>query len=323
MPPLEFTPLPFLGNAHVQTILGNFLPGDRLVASARRRLVVLADGDRLVLHDSVPPRWRAGDRIAVLVHGLSGTHRSGYMQRIAADLLRRRVRAVRIDLRGVGRGVALARKAYHAGCSDDVRAALTAIHELSPSSAIVLIGFSLGGNIALKLAGEAAEWPVAGLRAVLAVGPPIDLARCLRLLSLPHNRIYELHFLRHLIAAAHRRERHFPDLPRTRFPRAATMTLPDFDDRYTAPMWGFADAMDYYRNTASLPYISRIRVPTLLLTARDDPFIAVEPFEEVAQLTNVETRIAPRGGHLGFIGWDGLGGIRWAERRIVEWVLGC
>jgi predicted alpha/beta-fold hydrolase len=72
-----------------------------------------------------------------------------------------------------------------------------------------------------------------------------------------------------------------------------------------------------------LPYISRIRVPTLLLTARDDPFIAVEPFEEVAQFTNVETRIAPSGGHLGFIGWDGAGGIRWAERRIVEWVLGC
>src|SRR5262245_33432132 len=115
---LDFTPLPLLGNRHVQTILANFMPGDPLVASARRRIVHLADGDRLVLHDSVPRAWRPGERIAMLVHGLTGTHRSGYMQRIGADLLRRGVRAVRLDLRGAGRGVALARKGYHAGCSD-------------------------------------------------------------------------------------------------------------------------------------------------------------------------------------------------------------
>jgi len=228
---------------------------------------------------------------------------------------------VRLDLRGAGKGVALARRAYHAGYSDDIRAALEAIHGSSPASPIVLIGFSLGGSISLKLAGEAADWPVPGLSAVLAVGPPIDLGRCLELLSQPQNRMYELHFVRQLIAAVRRREKHFPDTPRTRFPRVESMTLPDFDDRYTAPMWGFAGAMDYYQRTSSLPYVPHIRVPTLILTARDDPFIAVEPFEEVARLTNVETRIAPRGGHLGFIGWDGAGGIRWAERRVVDWVM--
>jgi uncharacterized protein len=319
--PHDFTPLPLLGNAHLQTILANFLPGDPLVASARLRLVRLPDNDRLVLHDSVPRGWFPGEPIALLVHGLTGSHRSGYMQRIGADFLRRGVRAVRLDLRGAGKGVALARKCYHAGCSADVRAVLEAIHESSPKSPITLIGFSLGGNIALKLAGEAAEQPVPGLRAVAAVGPPIDLSRCQRLLAQPRNRIYEVHFVRQLIRSVHRRARHFPDEPQRRFPRPEAMTLPDFDDRYTAPLWGFADAWDYYRRSSALPYVPRIRVPTLLLTARDDPFIAVEPFEEVAGLTNVETRIVPYGGHLGFIGWDGAGGIRWAERRVVDWVM--
>jgi predicted alpha/beta-fold hydrolase len=320
-PPLDFRPLPLLGNAHLQTVLASFLPGDPLVAAARLRQVCLADNDRLVLHDSMPRGWRDGEAIVLLVHGLTGSHRSGYMQRLAADFLRHGVRAIRLDLRGAGKGAALARKSYHAGCSHDVRAVLEAIHESSPASPITLIGFSLGGNIALKLAGEAAEQPVAGLRAVVAVAPPIDLVRCQRLLARPQNRFYELHFVRQLVRSVRGRARHFPDEPRRRFPVVESMTLADFDDRYTAPMWGFADAWDYYQRSSSLPYISRIRVPALVLTARDDPFIAVEPFEELAQLANVETRIVPRGGHLGFIGWDGAGGIRWAERLVVDWVM--
>jgi len=320
-PHLDFRPLPLLGNAHVQTILATFLPGDPLVAAARLRLVCLPDNDRLVLHDSRPRGWRDGDALVVLVHGLTGSHRSGYMQRLAANFLRHGVRAVRLDLRGAGKGAALARKSYHAGCSADVRAVLEAIHESSPASPLIVIGFSLGGNIALKLAGEAAEQPVGGLRAVVAVAPPIDLVRCQQLLRLPPNRFYELHFVRQLVDSVRRRAKHFPDEPRRRFPRADTMRLADFDDRYTAPMWGFADAWDYYRRSSSLPGIPRIRVPTLVLTARDDPFIAVEPFEELAHLPNVEMRIVPHGGHLGFIGWDSAGGIRWAERLVVDWVM--
>jgi predicted alpha/beta-fold hydrolase len=284
-------------------------------------LVRLPDNDCLVLHDNVPRGWRHGQQIVVLVHGLTGSYRSGYMQRIGSDFVRRGVRAIRLDLRGAGKGLALARKAYHAGCSADVRAALEAIHASSPASPITLLGFSLGGNVSLKLAGEAAAQPIAGLRAVAAVGPPIDLIRCQRLLTLPRNRFYEVHFIRELLRSVRRRARLFPDEPRLRFPPVETMALRDFDDAYTAPMWGFADAWDYYRRASAQPYVPSIRLPTLILTARDDPFIAVEPFEEVSRFTNVETRIVPRGGHLGFIGWDGTGGIRWAERRIVEWVM--
>jgi predicted alpha/beta-fold hydrolase len=116
------------------------------------------------------------------------------------------------------------------------------------------------------------------------------------------------------------RQRFFPDLPPLRFPRRMTIRL--FDELYTAPRSGFADAMDYYRKASCATLIHRIQVPTLILTARDDPFIAVEPFEELKLPANVQVRLVAHGGHIGFLGWDGCGGIRWAERRLVEWVLG-
>jgi predicted alpha/beta-fold hydrolase len=108
-------------------------------------------------------------------------------------------------------------------------------------------------------------------------------------------------------------------MPAIRFPRRLTLRL--FDEIYTAPGWDFADALDYYRKTSSLPLISGIDVPTFILTARDDPFIAAEPFESLKGVAPVEVHITERGGHLGFLGWDGAGGVRWAERRVVEWVL--
>jgi len=317
--PGDFRPLPLLGNPHVQTLLGNLLPGPAFGLPSRARPVVLPDGDCLVLHDSIPPGWAAGDRVALLVHGLSGSHQSGYMQRLARVLARRGLRVVRMDLRGCGRGVALARRPYHAGCSEDVRAAAAEVRRWSPASPLVLIGFSLGGNVVLKLAGEAAVQPVPGLEGVAAVAPPIDLERCCALLAQPWNRIYEQFFVRNLTALARQRQRLFRDTPPLRFPRPLTLRL--FDEVYTAPRTGFAGALDYYCRAASLPYIPHIPVPALILTARDDPFIAVEPFESLAAPRQVEVRILERGGHLGFLGWSGLGKIRWAEHQVAQWVL--
>src|SRR5262249_21867003 len=183
---------------------------------------------------------------------------------------------------------------------------------------LVLSGVWRAGNSVLKLAGEAATHPVPGLEQVAAVSPPIDLTRCADLLAMPRNRFYENHYLRALISQVRRQLRNFPDLPPIHFPRRMTMRL--FDDLCTAPRCGFADALDYYRRASSLPFISQIRVPAFILTARDDPFIDVQPFETLAAPRAVEVHITERGGHLGFLGRDGAGGIRWAERRVVEWV---
>jgi predicted alpha/beta-fold hydrolase len=230
------------------------------------------------------------------------------------------VKVVRMDMRGAGDGLPLARQIYHAGRSEDVRAALAQLHRGSPTSPLLLIGISLGGNQALKLAGESAEHPVPGLERVAALGPPIDLVRCCEMLAQPRNRFYEVFFLRELIALARKRQKLFPDLPPLRFPTTVTMRL--FDDLYTAPRSGFADALDYYRRASAARLIERIPVPTLILTARDDPFIAVAAFEELRVPSHITVRILRHGGHIGFVGRDGGGGFRWAERRIVEWVVG-
>ncbi len=317
--PPDFRPLPLLSNPHVQTVLAILFKGRPFSFASTEHTVALPDGDHLVLHDSVPPGWQPGDRIALLVHGLGGSHQAGSVQRLAGLLLPAGLRVVRLDLRGCGRGLPLARRPYHAGCSGDLRAAAAEVHRWSPTSPLVLIGFSLGGNIVLKLAGEAAEQPVPGLECVVAAAPPIHLERCSELLALPRNRFYERHFLHHLLRLVRQRQRLFPDLPQVRFPPHLTLRV--FDDLYTAPRSGYAGALDYYRRAASAPLIPAIRVPALILTARDDPFIAVEPFEDLAVPPHVEVRILDQGGHLGFLGWDGAGGIRWAERRIAEWVL--
>src|SRR5579871_1561341 len=316
----EFRPLPLLRNPHIQTVLGALVPGLDCPLPDRRHLLLLPDGDRLVLHNNTPLGWKPGDPLALLVHGLSGSHLSSHIRRLAALLLARRVRVVRMDLRGAGAGVALARRVYHAGRSDDVRAALAEIHTWSPSSPLLLIGLSLVAVLLLRLAGEAAERPVPGLRRVAAISPPIDLPRCCALLSMPKNRIYEDNFIRDLVFHARQRQRYFPDLPPLSFPRRR-LTMRMFDDLYTAPRSGFADAMDYYRTASCATLIPNIQLPTLMLTASDDPFIAVEPFEELKAPSHILVRIVNHGGHIGFLGWDGSGGIRWAERRVVEWIV--
>lgn len=316
----EFRPLPFLRNPHVQTVLGALMPGLHCPLPDQRHVLLLPDGDRLVLHNNTPLGWKPGDPLALLVHGLSGSHASPHIRRLAALLLARTVRVVRMDLRGAGAGLALARRVYHAGRSDDVRAALAEIHAWSPSSPLLVIGLSLGGALALRLAGEAADRPVPNLARIAAISPPIDLPRCSALLSLAKNRIYEHNFLRDLLFEARLRQRFFPDLPPLNFPRRR-MTIRLFDDLYTAPRNGFADALDYYRTTSCASLIPNIQLPALILTARDDPFIAVEPFEELNVPSHILVRIVNHGGHIGFLGWDGFGGFRWAERRIVEWIV--
>lgn len=313
----DFRPLPLLGNRHVQTFLGTYLKGPPFAAPSDERHVALDDGDGLALFDSAPVGWRPGGGVVLLLHGLGGSHQSVHVQRLGNLLYAAGFRVVRMDLRGIGKGMALARRAYHGGLSDDVRAAAAAVESWWPGSPLTLVGFSVGGNVVLKLAGEAAGRPVPNLRRVVALAPPVDLAECVRLLSLPRNRLYERHFLYFLVRQVRQRERLFPDLRPVAFPRR--LSLKTFDDLYTAPNWGFDGAADYYRRASALPLLPRIDVPTLILAARDDPFVCPKPLEQLTA-PKVEVRVTDRGGHLGFLGNDGAGGFRWAERRVADWI---
>jgi len=314
-----FRPLPFLGNPHVQTIVGSYFRGPIPPLPVRLSTVRLTDGDQLVLYDSKPPGWCPGGVMALLVHGLGGSHRSTYEQRLAALLLPHGIRVVRMDMRGAARGLPLARGTYNGGCSEDIRAVVAELRCWDPAARVVLVGFSLGGNIVLKLAGEAAARPVPGLEAVAALNPPIDLEACSRLIGLPENRIYDRHFAQLLVQQVHRQRRFFPDLPPIHLPPEPTLW--EFDDLFTAPRGGFRNALDYYRRCSSAPLVPAIQVPALLMTARDDPFVAAEPFERLPSRPNIAVRIEAHGGHLGYVGRDGRGRYRWAEPRLAEWIV--
>lgn len=314
-----FHPWFWLRNPHAQTILAMYWKGSAFPFVSVRRRLQLDDGDQLVLHDTTPSDWKLGNPIAVLLHGLGGCHRSGAIVRMARILCRQGVRAVRLDLRGTGAGFRLARGCYNAGCSDDVRAVLRAFHRLAPSSPLWLIGISLGGNVALKLAGEPTAQPVSTLSQVAVMAPPVDLEACMTLLTQPRNRIYERHFVRALIGEARRRARLFPDPPLPNFPKPTTLRM--FDELYTAPRAGFRNAADYYARSSANQFVSRIRVPTLILAARDDPFVDPRPIEALRRFNNVEICLTDHGGHTGFLGKDGAGGVCWGEHAMVNWLL--
>jgi predicted alpha/beta-fold hydrolase len=313
-----FSPLPLLGNPHVQTIIGSLMHRSAFRFAYRERHVLLPDGDRLLVYDSVPRRWRGGDAMVLLVHGLTGSHQSGYLIRLAEQLLPAGYRVVRMDLRAAGRGIRWARGAYNAACSADVRVVVEAMRKWSAASPVVLVGFSLGGNVVLKLAGEAAGEPLANLAAVAAVNAPIDLHACATLLGEPQNQLYDRYFARTLVKHVRRQRSFFPDLPKVHFP--AELTLRQFDELFTAPRGGFADAEDYYHRAGALPLIEKIEVPALLFTSRDDPFIFVRTFEELPARANLSVRIVERGGHLGYLGFSRDGGIRWAEPQVARWI---
>lgn len=320
MPHPHFRSHPLLWGGHLQTLAGAYLPGPRFAYRARQHIVDLPDGDRIVLHDDQPDGWRPGDRAALLIHGLGGCHLSPYMQRIAAKLERQGMRSFRMDLRGCGAGMALARLPYHSGRSEDAAAAIEAIAALCPGSPVAVVGFSLGGNIVLKLLGELGDRRCGNLDRALAVCPPADLMAAIAHISRPVNRLYELHFLRQLIEQVRRRRKLMPDLPGVDWPRTPRR-LWEFDDVFTAPVCGFGRANEYYRQASSLRVRDGIRLPALVVASRDDPLVPATSLDPWRECPAVSLEIAASGGHLGFVGRRHGADRRWLDGRIAAFVI--
>lgn len=248
MKPATFRPIPLLTNPHLQTVLAMYVKRGRFPVPTTRHLVSLYDGDQLVIHENTPGQWNSEDPVAIVVHGLSGSHRSGGVVLQALRLFQLGVRVFRLDLRGAGAGATLARKLYNAGCTNDLYAAIQVVHSLAPNAQIILVGTSLGGNVVLKISGELDQYPIAQLKCVAALNPPVDLAACTTLLSKRHNRIYEKHFVTDLVRSVRRLHEH---LNEPALPLSTRMTLKQFDDLYTAPRNGFTNANEYYSKSSS------------------------------------------------------------------------
>jgi len=257
----------------------------------------------------------------LLMHGLSGCHRSSYMERTAGKLAAIGVRTFRMDLRGTGAGAGLTRLAYHAGRTDDTLAAVEEIGKLCPGSPVCLVGFSISGNIALKLLGEAPDQLPDNLTSAIAVNPAIDPAAAVERLERLSGRLYDRHFSRLLFGQLSASNRLLDQAPGTLRSTKPPRSMREFDALYTAPMSGFDSAEEYYRKTASAGLIPNIQIPTLILASRDDPVVPVQPFEQLPPSPSVTLHITDHGGHLGFVGRESLDpDRRWMEWRIVDWI---
>lgn len=317
----EFIPHRLLRGGHAQTLAGAFLPWKRVDEQAARHRVELPDGDALVLHDDCPDSWRAGDRAVLLMHGLAGDYRSGYMVRIGRRLVERGVRTFRLDLRGCGAGTGLARRPYHAGRSDDVRQVVEFIARLCPASELAVVGFSLSGNVTLKFLGEAPGRVPDCVARAMVVNPPIDLRGCVAALGRLSNRLYDRHFVSLLRKSVQRLRQAVPDVE---IPGGygRPRKLYDFDDQYTAPFAGFKDAEEYYARSSAAQFVGGIDIPTLILTARDDPLVPVATFEQLSYPDPVVLHVAEGGGHLGYVARrNDDPDRRWMDWRVVEWVM--
>jgi predicted alpha/beta-fold hydrolase len=309
-----FIPHPLFRSGHHQTIVGYLLRNWQRDPGGILRKVPLSDGDALHVYDTVPPLWQPGGPVAVIVHGLGGSHLSGSVLRLTWELLPRQVRILRVNLRGCGTSMADCRHPYHAGCSADISQALTQAQKWFPGSPLWLIGISLGGNIVLKVAAEtlAADFPA--LQRIVAIAPPVDLHRCTRLLQLPENRRYETRFVRELHQLAQARARQHGQ-PMPSFP--PKLKLSEFDDQYTAPRCGFLSGADYYARASSGPLLPAITIPTDIITATDDPFIDCKPLRGNLP-ESIRVHLTENGGHLGYISRPRHGGWCWLERFVTH-----
>jgi len=313
---LNFRPFPLISGLHQQTILGTMF-NFQFFISSETEYVELPDMDKMALEVTTPKKWKPSDPTAVLVHGLCGSHESPYLVRICKKLMKKGIRTVRINLRGCGSGKGLARNIYHCGSSDDVGYVLKYLKKNYPDSPMYLGGFSLGGNIVLKLVGELAGEASKYLEGVFAVSPPINLVSSMRMLTNPKNRLYERYFLRHLLDQVSQLHEMFPDLPKVNLPER--MTVFDFDELYVAPKLGYASAFDYYKHCSSIHLVPHIQIPCKILFAIDDPIVDPHDIDSVELPDNIEVLKTDFGGHLGYIGMPG-DSFRWLDKVVVSWL---
>ena len=309
-----------LRNGHLMTFAGTYWPRRFPdLPPAEIRLVEVAPETRLRLDCHWQPA-RAHRATLLLVHGLEGSSESGYILGTAEKAWREGFNVVRQNVRNCGGTEHLTPTLYHSGLSGDVAAVVEHLLQSERLTEIHLAGFSMGGNQVLKLACEWGAKTPPAVASFAAVCPSLDLTACADALELPSNLLYQWYFTSSLKRRLRRKARLFPERYQTDG-LAGVQSVRLFDDRYTAPNFGFGTAANYYAQASARPHLSRIARPTLIIAAEDDPFIPIEPFRDPAIAANPHiTLLTPEhGGHVGFIGRRLDSEDRfWAENRVVE-----
>jgi uncharacterized protein len=314
----DFVPHKALRNPHLMTIAAHLW---------RRRFPDLPAGEERLFATEPGTRvrsvcnWQKSPRehpTIVLLHGLEGSSESGYMLGTAEKAWLAGFNAVRLNQRNCGGSELLTETLYHSGLSGDIRAVLLELIAVDRLPRLFAAGFSMGGNLVLKMAGEFGGAAPPELRGVVAVAPALNLAACADALAETRNFIYERHFVRRLKARIRRKAALFPGKYRLNG-LDKIRSVREYDDALTAPHSGFADASDYYARSSAGQFLAKIARPTLILAAEDDPFV---PFSSIAKAVHacnsqLELLSTPYGGHCAFI--SGSPEERfWSEARIVD-----
>jgi predicted alpha/beta-fold hydrolase len=257
----------------------------------------------------------------LLLHGLEGSSEAHYMAGMADKAWARGFNVVRLNQRNCGGTEHLSRGLYHSGLTADPRFVLTELRDRDGLGVFGVAGYSLGGNLAIKLAGELGAGDLPEVGAFCAVSPVLELEACVRAIERRENRAYEWNFCRNLQGRMRRKARRFPEL----FDLSGLWriwSIRAFDERYTAPHHGFDGASDYYHRASAMRVIDRVARPALILAAADDPFVPAEIFDAESLRANphITTIVTPHGGHCAFVepanGYDGY----YAERVVVEFL---
>ncbi|HEY6902901.1 MAG TPA: alpha/beta fold hydrolase [Candidatus Acidoferrales bacterium] len=319
----EFVPHRLLRNRHLMTAAPAFL---------RRSFPRLPPGEARLFE--VEPRtqlrghcnWQAEPRkhpTLLLVHGLEGSSDSAYIAGCAEKGFVAGLNVIRMNQRNCGGTERLTSTLYHSGRSADFRAVVMELIQRDALPEIFAAGFSMGGNLVLKMAGEFEDSAPEQLRGIAAVNPSLDLASCADALGAPRNFIYNRHFVRRLKRRIRHKAACFPDIyMKDGWARTVRRidSVREFDEKITAPFCGFAGADDYYARSSAMRVIAAIRKPTLIITAQDDPFVPFSSFgiAAIRENSNVQL-VAPRhGGHCAFISNEDGPERFWAEARLVE-----
>jgi predicted alpha/beta-fold hydrolase len=310
---------PFRGG-HLQTLAGFFLHRPVPLPPAEERYVEVAPGVKVLCHCHWQPE-RTHALTIIIVHGLEGSSESGYMMGITQKALAAGMNVVRMNQRNCGGTDKLAPTLYNSSLSGDVAAVANDVLTRDRVESFALVGFSMGGNLVLKTAGEWGSDAPRQLRALAVVCPAMDLAVSADALHEPANRIYEEYFMLKLRARFRAKVKLFPehfDVARLEGVR----TLREFDDRVTAYYCGFTGAVDYYERASASHTVERIAVPGLILHAASDPFVKLTPQTRAKIARNPRLMFfeSRDGGHCAFLaspnGYDG----RWAEQQVVEYL---
>lgn len=307
-----YTPPGILFNGHLETIYPALLRKVELPSYTRERI---STPD----HDFLDLDWlkQGSEKLVIISHGLEGNTERAYIKGMARIFFQNGYDALAWNYRACSGELNKTLRFYHSGATDDMDTVIKHAIQLGYQE-IFLVGFSLGGNITLKYAGEKSSLIYPQIRKAVAFSVPMNLHTSCEKISQPSNFIYSKRFLKSLKHKVTWKASVMKELDVTGMDQIKT--LKEFDDRFTAPLHGFRDALHYYRECSSLYFLEGIRLPTLVVNALNDPFLSADCFPKEIQNPSVKLTYTDRGGHVGFATFN-KNGLYWSEQRALQFIL--